>query len=83
MVYGCDIFHNVQHGTNIPNFYSIDTSQLPLFRLDHSRICNRAPWWLRDVASAANFAYVHSYGNASYSSASSSHGVRPAFGIRA
>lgn len=83
MVYGCDIFHNVQHGTNIPNFYSIDTSQLPLFRLDHSRICNRAIWWLRDVASAAYFAYVGSNGSAYCYNASASYGVRPAFGIKA
>ena len=83
MVYGCDIFHNVQHGTNIPNFYSIDTSQLPLFRLDHSRICNRAAWWLRDVASATLFACVDTGGYAACSSASASIGVRPAFGIKA
>ena len=83
MVYGCDIFHNVQHGTNIPNFYSIDTSQLPLFRHDHDRICNRADWWLRDVASATYFARVGSDGNAAYGTASYSYGVRPAFGIRA
>ena len=83
MVYGCDIFHNVQHGTNIPNFYSIDTSQLPLFRLDHSRICNRANWWLRDVASAAYFARVAAAGSADAYYASYSYGVRPAFGIKA
>lgn len=83
MVYGCDIFHNVQHGTNIPNFYSIDTSQLPLFRHDHARICNRAGWWLRDVATATYFALVGITGNATYLGASSSFGVRPAFGIRA
>ena len=82
MVYGCDIFHNVQHGTNIPNFYSIDTSQLPLFRHDHSRICNRASWWLRDVASATSFARVGDNGNASATYASNSYGVRPAFGIK-
>lgn len=83
MVYGCDIFHNVQHGTNIPNFYSIDTSQLPLFRHDHARICNRAPWRLRDVASATTFAVVGNDGTEGYSNASNSFGVRPAFGIRA
>ena len=82
MVYGCDIFHNVIHGTNIPNFYSIDTSQLPLFALDHSRICNRASWWLRDVASATHFAFVSHAGTCDYGGASGAWvGVRPAFGI--
>ena len=81
MVYGCDIFHNVQHGANIPNFYSIDTSQLPLFSLDHSRICNRATWWLRDVASAASFAHVNYGGYCTCNGASYDIGVRPAFGI--
>ena len=83
MVYGCDIFHNTIHGTNIPNWYSIDTSQLPLFALDHSRICNRANWWLRDVVSSAYFAYVSNYGLCNDNNASYDYGVRPAFGIRA
>lgn len=61
-----------------------DKSQLPLFALDHSRICNRVDWWLRDVVSATNFAFVGYYGDAhSFSSASYALGVRPAFGIKA
>ena len=83
MVYGCDIFHGsaMNNGTSVPNWYGIDKSQLPLFRLDHSRIINRADWWLRDVVSSASFAYVASHGYAYYSGASASRGVRPAFGI--
>lgn len=81
MVYGCDIFHNVQHGTNIPNSYSVDTAQLPLFAHDHSRICNHAYWWLRDVASAPYFCSVGSYGVCACYDASTTRGVRPAFGI--
>ena len=83
MVYGCDIFHNILHGTNIPNLYSIDTGQLPLFALDHSAICNRATWWLRDVASSTSFALVGNSGFCGYGNASGTRGVRPAFGIRA
>ena len=83
MVYGCDIFHGsaMNNGTSVPNWYSIDKSQLPLFRLDHSRIINRATWWLRDVVSSAFFALVGDYGDASCYNASTSFGVRPAFGI--
>ena len=83
MVYGCDIFHNQLAGTNIPNWYSIDTSQLPLFRHDHSRICNRDSWWLRDVGSPARFAFVYAGGIAANDYASDSYGIRPAFAIRA
>ena len=59
----------------------IDKEQLALFRLDHSRIGNREYCWLRSVTSAANFAYVGSYGNATDYSASASLGVRPIFAI--
>ena len=84
MVYGCDIFHNVMASGVIPNLYSIDHSQLPLFRLNHLHICNRAHWWLRDVVSTARFAYVNLYGNAYYYGAGDAYiGVRPAFGLRA
>ena len=81
MVYGCDIFHNILHGTNIPNLYSVDTGQLPLFALDHSKICIRAAWWLRDVASSTNFCGVANGGACYYSGASNTLGIRPAFGI--
>ena len=85
MVYGTDIFHNIMNGTNIPNNYVIDKSQLSLFRLDKSKIValndagNRQTWWLRDVVSASGFAYVSSNGRAGYGNASDSLGVRPAF----
>ena len=59
----------------------IDKEQLALFRLDHSRICNRANWWLRGVTSATNFASVNNGGSAGNSNASTSFGVRPAFAI--
>lgn len=81
MVYGSGIFSPVSDGSNVPNNYRVEKGQLPLFALEPSRICNRDTWWLRDVITAANFASVNTGGNASYSNASSSLGVRPAFCI--
>lgn len=81
MVYGSGIFSPVSDGSNVPNNYRVEKGQLPLFALEPSRICNRAAWWLRDVITAATFAYVSYYGNADYGGASASVGVRPAFCI--
>lgn len=81
MVYGSGIFSPVSDGSNVPNNYRVEKGQLPLFALEPSRICNRAAWWLRDVITAAYFAYVHNNGSAYYYYASSSDGVRPAFCI--
>ena len=90
MVYGSYIFapktHN-QGSTNVtvPNLYTIDKSQLSLFRFRPDLIVafndsNARQWyWLRDVVSASTFANVGSHGLATYASASSSGGVRPAF----
>ena len=83
MVYGSNIFHNVEANGVVPHSYTISKSQLALFRLDPSKICNRACWWLRDVVSASYFAAVGDYGNADNHNASTSYGVRPAFGITA
>lgn len=85
MVYGSNIFHNCINGTNIPYNYTIDKSQLSLFRHRPDLIparndSNGRQWyWLRDVVSSADFASVYSYGCAYCGSASSSGGVRPAF----
>lgn len=81
MVYGSGIFSPVSDGSNVPNNYRVEKGQLPLFALEPSRICNRDTWWLRDVITAASFANVTTDGLASYSNASSSRGVRPAFCI--
>lgn len=83
MVYGADVFHNVEVNGAIPTNYTIDKSQLALFALDPSRICNRAYWWLRCAVSAASFALVDRLGSANYDGASNADGVRPAFGIKA
>lgn len=85
MVYGSNIFHNIINGTNLPTSHTIDKSQLSLFRLDKSKIVafndagDRNWYWLRDVVSSPNFAYVSSYGTASSYYASDVRGVRPAF----
>ena len=81
MVYGSGIFSPVSDGSNVPANYRVEKSQLPLFQHEPSRICNRAIWWLRDVITASCFALVDDYGSASYTYASNSYGVRPAFCI--
>lgn len=81
MVYGSGIFSPVSDGSNVPNNYRVEKGQLPLFALEPSRICNRDTWWLRDVITAAAFALVGYDGGASYTGASLSLGVRPAFCI--
>ena len=84
MVYGGKVFGDIMHGTNIPASYTISKSQLPLFALAPSFICNRASWWLRDVVSAAYFADVsYAGGCACGGAANAVVGLRPAFGIRA
>lgn len=81
MVYGSGIFSPVSDGSNVPNNYRVEKGQLPLFALEPSRICNRDTWWLRDVITAAFFAFVHGNGVANSGGASYSLGVRPAFCI--
>ena len=82
MVYGGKELKNVTAGTHVPSNYTIDHSQLPLFALDHSKICNRAHWWLRDVVSSTYFALVGTDGYCNYAYASHANiGVRPAFAI--
>lgn len=81
MVYGTGIFSPVSTGSAVPANYRVEKSQLPLFQHDPSRICNRATWWLRDVITASNFAYVLDDGRAACNGASLSRGVRPAFCI--
>lgn len=86
MVYGCPVFSPMGDGQKDPwssmNNYTVEKSQLPLFRHDQSRICNRNGWWLRDVVTAVNFAYVGVTGGAYYDSASGVYGVRPYFCIK-
>lgn len=88
MVYGSNIFHNITNGTNIPANHTIDKAQLSLFKLDKSKIValndagERYWYWLRDVVSSSDFAFVYSNGGASGYGASNASGVRPAFLIK-
>ena len=81
MVYGSNIFHNIENGTALPSNYTMSKSQLPLFRYRHDLIGIGVSWWLRDVVSAATFAYVGNNGHCDLTAASGTFGVRPAFGI--
>ena len=81
-VYGGKIFGAGNDGSTVPYLYTIDKSQFPLFAHDPSMISNRQWFWLRDVVSAARFAFVTGNGDASSNDASGDHGVRPAFSIK-
>lgn len=81
MVYGGAVFMPGCDGTTVPTNYRVEKSQLPLFAHRPDLISNRLTFWLRDVVTAALFAFVTDYGRASYDFASRSFGVRPAFSI--
>lgn len=85
MVYGGRQFSPMPDGTdpwNTCRNYTIDKSQLPLFRLAPWMSFVRDQWcWLRDVVSAARFAYCGGYGYASCNNASYAAGVWPAAGL--
>ena len=84
MVYGGRQFSPMPDGTdpwNTCRNYTVDKSQLSLFRYEPWMICNRNWYWLRDVVSAAGFADVGSSGHADCPGASYALGVRPVVGI--
>lgn len=85
MVYGGRQFSPMPDGTdpwNTCRNYTIDKSQLPLFRLAPWMSFVRDQWcWLRDVVSAAGFANCHGYGFADCGGASNARGVWPAVGL--
>ena len=81
MVYGGAIFMPIANGPGVYTNYRVEKSQLPLFALDPSRICNRAWYWLRDVVTGSLFANIGYFGSAYYYYAGYSCGVRPAFCI--
>lgn len=80
-VYGCKIFGNQLIGTTLPDNYTVDKSQYPLFAFRPDLISNRQRYWLRDVASGSDFTYMYTNNRASYYRASANYGVRPAFSI--
>ena len=84
MVYGGRQFSPMPDGSdpwNTCRNYTIDKGQIPLFQHAPWLICNRNWYWLRDVVSAAAFAYVNAYGYADCTYASNVRGVRPVAGL--
>lgn len=85
MVYGGRQFSPMPDGTdpwNTCRNYTIDKSQLPLFRLAPWMSFVRDQWcWLRDVVSAAAFACCGGDGRADCGAARSAYGVWPAVGL--
>lgn len=76
-------YGSVAWGAHDGNGYNVASGdgQFPLFMFDRTKLHNREDYWLRDVASAAHFAFVTDHGLADDNSASLSYGVRPAFCI--
>lgn len=82
MVYGANAFTPASNGTNIPYLYQVERAQLPLFTHEHSRICNKEIWWLRDVVSNVKIAYVNAAGGIDCNAGVTYNiGVRPYFCI--
>lgn len=82
MMYGHPHFSPTSDGSTVPSIYTISKTQLALFMVCPRFIVNRSyNQWLRDVVSSAAFAIVYFNGVTTYSSASSSHGVRPVFPV--
>lgn len=85
MVYGGRQFSPMPDGSdpwNTCRNYTVDKSQLPLFRLAPWMSFVRDQWcWLRDVVSAARFANCHGGGNADCNNAGNAYGVWPAVGL--
>lgn len=82
MMYGHIHFGNASDGNTIPNIYTPSKTQLALFMVCPRFITDRShAQWLRDVVSSDYFAYVNTFGNASYPYASDSYGVRPVFPV--
>ena len=81
MVYGAPHFAPACDGSTVPANYTIGCKQLNLFRHRPDLISNRQTYWLRDVVSAAYFAFVSYGGYCGCSNASDAFGVRPAFPI--
>lgn len=85
MVYGGRQFSPMPDGSdpwNTCRNYTVDKSQLPLFRLAPWMSFVRDQWcWLRDVVSAARFAVCGGCGDAYCNYASYAGGVWPAVGL--
>ena len=85
MVYGGRQFSPMPDGSDpwsTCRNYTVDKSQLPLFRLAPWMSFVRDQWcWLRDVVSVAHFALCNGYGATNCRDASAATGVWPAAGL--
>lgn len=81
MVYGAPHFAPACDGSTVPANYTVACKQLNLFRHRPDLISNRHNYWLRDVVSAAAFAFVAIGGTCHFGNASGTGGIRPAFPI--
>lgn len=81
MMFGSYIFTPNSNGSIDVCRYTVSKTQLSLFRLCPKFISTRSAYWLRDVVNSKRFAFVSDYGEASYTNASNTRGVRPVFAI--
>ena len=81
MAFGCGIFSPVSNGSAVPANYRVEKSQLPLFAMNPAMLNIQDHYWLRDVITASDFAYVSELGVAKHIGAALLVGVRPAFCI--
>ena len=81
MVYGSHFFAPANNGVTAPARYTINNSQLSIFRLNPTMIKNQETIWLRDVVSASYFAIMGNLGITFCCGVLSSFGVRPDFAI--
>jgi len=77
------VYGSVAWGAHDGNGYNValGDSQFPLFAFDRTKLHNQEDYWLRDVSSDVDYAYVSNGGFANSNGASFSFGVRPAFAI--
>lgn len=82
-IYGQTIMSSeCNDGSGGPSWYTYDRTQFPLFALAPEFIQkSRNYYWLQDVVSASEFAFVGTYGSSTWNAAGLSCGVRPAFSI--
>ncbi len=79
MVYGGPIRKQMSSGGTNYSLAQTDKNILPLFLFAPYYQNIRSSYWLRDVVSAASFAFVSATGTANSSNASGVYGVRPFF----
>lgn len=80
-VIGSQVYEGAVGGGVFHNQNSVDLTQFPLFRHRNNSIWSREGYWLRDVSSGQSFCGIFWQGFATYTPASATNGVRPAFSI--